>query len=167
MFPANSIQLMTVLGVPIEVFKSNCRWLSGPDFLRQSTDEWPFTKIVEVSDDDVEVLKKQVCRAASCNQSLSRLLTYFSSWWKLQRSFAWLIRLVKLLQFKSNTAFSTNFITLFEIKNTVRKIVELVQIEYFSDEMSALTNHKKIKSNSRLVNLNPVVKMAYYALVVV
>ena len=32
-------------GLFIEVFKSNCHWLLGPDFLHQSTDEWPSTKI--------------------------------------------------------------------------------------------------------------------------
>jgi hypothetical protein len=46
-------------GLPIEVFKAKCRWLSGPDFLHQSVDQCPCTTITKVLEDCEGGLTKQ------------------------------------------------------------------------------------------------------------
>ncbi|CAB3998015.1 Hypothetical predicted protein [Paramuricea clavata] len=73
-------------GLPIEVFKAKCRWLSGPDFLHQSVDQWPCTTITKVLEDGEGDLTKQSCQnVVAVGNGLSELLKRFSSWSKLQK----------------------------------------------------------------------------------
>ena len=144
-------------GLSIEAFTPGYR--VGPDFLHQSMDQWPSAKIVEVPENDVEVLKKQVCQnVVVADQGLPWLLKRLSSWPKLQRCVSWLIRSVTFLQHKSTPLFCPNQITLIEMKVAARVIIKLAQLEYFQSEILALESERKIKSNSRLVSLNPVMK---------
>ena len=146
-------------GLPIEVFKAKCRWLSGPDFLHQSVDQWPCRTIIKVLEDGEGGLTTQACQnVVAVDNGLSELLKRFSSWSKLQKCVAWLIRFVMFIQFKPSTLSCANQITLVEMKNSARAIVKLVQLEFFPREILALSTEKGIKSSSRLVNLCPLLK---------
>ena len=114
-------------GLPIEVFKAKCRWLSGPDFLHQSVDQWPCTTITKVLEEGKGGLTKQACQnVVAVDNGLSELLKRFSSWSKLQKCVAWLTRFAMFIQFKPNTLSCANQITLVEMKNSARAIVKLV-----------------------------------------
>jgi hypothetical protein len=75
---------------------SQSRWWNGPAFLWQERENWPTTEVSSIPNDDPEVLAKVkihvIKTAAAHDDMLSKLISYHSSWIKLQRNLAWLAR---------------------------------------------------------------------------
>ena len=71
-------------------------WWKGPDFLSQDESDWPAQPVgVKNMDSDAE-LKKEVSTCATMSSetfTLTDIFTKFSSWYKLKKSIAWLLRL--------------------------------------------------------------------------
>ena len=148
-------------GLPIEAFRPKCRWWSGPAFLSQTVDQWPCARVSEVPEDDEEVLKPPVSQsvlAVVVGSNLGQLLNDVSSWSKLQRCVSWLARFVRHLRSKEETrrASFPKEISLAEMKEASTSIVRMVQSHHFQDEFLALQSGKKIKADSRLMTLSPI-----------
>lgn len=148
-------------GLPIEAFRPKCRWWSGPAFLSQTVDQWPCARVSEVPEDDEEVLKPRVSQsvlAVVVGSNLGQLLNDVSSWSKLQRCVSWLARFVRHLRSKEETrrASFPKEISLAEMKEASTSIVRMVQSQHFQDEFLALQSGKKIKADSRLMTLSPI-----------
>ncbi|XP_028390646.1 uncharacterized protein LOC114515563 [Dendronephthya gigantea] len=148
-------------GLPIEAFHSTCRWWSGPAFLSQTANHWRVARVSEVPEDNEEVVKPRIGHnspAVVIGSHLFQLLNDLSSWSKLQRYISWLVRLMRHLRTKakSQVASFPKEISLTEMKEASTSIVKVVQNQYFQDELSALKSGMKIKSDSRLVTLSPV-----------
>ena len=80
------------------------KWITGPDFLRESVDEWETssTEIPPLSNDDPEV-KKATCMASGVSPvwpSLVERLEYFSNWQRARRAVALCRRYVRILHSK-------------------------------------------------------------------
>lgn len=147
-------------GLPIESFHPKCRWWSGPDFLSQEEDKWPCERVSEIPEDDEEVLKPRVNRsvlAAAVGSNLNQLLNDVSSWSKLLRYVSWLARFVQYLQSKdkSRPDSLSKEISLAEMKKSSTSIVRMVQNQYFQNGIEAVKSGKKIRSDSRLATLSP------------
>ncbi len=148
-------------GLPIEAFRPKCRWWSGPAFLSQAEDQWPCWRVSDVPEDDEEVLKppiRQSVLAVTVGSKLDHLLKDVSSWSKLQKCVSWLLRFVRYLRLKDEPqrVVSHKEITLEEIKGASTAIVRMVQRQHFQDEILALESGKKIKPDSRLITLSPI-----------
>ena len=87
------------------------RWLEGPAFLWKDTSEWPRRPEIRVVASDPE-LKQGECKAfavttvpetdadesRSCSEDVvHRLAAHYSSWYRLRKAVAWLLRLKTLL----------------------------------------------------------------------
>lgn len=89
-------------GLKIDTLLRNDRWLKGPKFSWEDESPWPKKiSILVLKDDDVEVRKEaQIYVSTVQSNVLDDLIAYYSCWWKLKCSIAWLLRYKQYLQIK-------------------------------------------------------------------
>ncbi|XP_068749292.1 uncharacterized protein [Montipora capricornis] len=85
-------------GLEMKEFQNNDRWLNGPSFLWKTEDHWPEIKHDEVAVDKLEMKKEVYLIEVETATPLDNLLTRYSRWITLLRSFAWLLKFVKWLK---------------------------------------------------------------------
>ncbi|KAK3886009.1 hypothetical protein Pcinc_009834 [Petrolisthes cinctipes] len=135
------------------------RWLNGPEFLKRDESSWPVeaSVVCKAGDSELEI-KAHVC-VSHCaeNNPTRKLLQYFSSWHKIKKAVAWLLRFKNYLKGSKRDANNcSKFLTVDDINQAEKSIIQVVQKESFSEELSALKGGLKVKSNSSLYKLNPV-----------
>ena len=147
---------------------SEPRWIKGPDFLWQSDDQWliPEEPIVEIKEDDIELkrsVQSQSAMAKKENCMTEFVFSKFSSWHKLKKAVAWILRFKNwlLLQAQRRKASSVSVpagsITVKEIRHAERAIISCVQEEYYSDEINVLKSSKlSVTRQSSLRALDPI-----------
>lgn len=88
-------------GQKVNTFLQNENWISGPKFLYQSTEEWPKSmEEIMISADDPEIKKSVLVNSIQTqhnNSSVRQLMDHFSSWIKLQRIVAWILKFKTML----------------------------------------------------------------------
>ena len=137
---------------------NNQRWLNGPKFLWHSEEKWPVPPEVlqELPQDDTEVKKANVNAVVSID-SLNELITRFSSWSKLKRAVAWILRYKAFLRHKDDAqSVRKDYLTAEELKEAEFEIIKHVQRNAFPEEMR---NDERKGSSSRsntLDKLNPI-----------
>lgn len=134
------------------------RWLEGPEFLYRDEAEWPEEPSV-MGEETLEVKSfvgavKATDRTSTDNPT-RKLLQYYSSWHKLKKAVAWLLRVKTALMKKGDVTFS-KFLTVKELNEAEKAVLEVVQKESFSDEVIALSKGERIKKSSPLCKLHPV-----------
>ncbi|XP_073237712.1 uncharacterized protein [Porites lutea] len=91
-------------GMTVEALLNNERWIQGPDFLKQPEEEWPQrpTDMGKISPDDPEVKKTAVAFASETSEQtedyISKTFERFSSWTRLKRVVAWILRYKEMLR---------------------------------------------------------------------
>ena len=87
-------------GLRLDEMLKNSRWLNGPAFLWKEETSWPATiEVPTLKDSDPEVRKEsKIYTAAAVQDPIESLIQHYSSWWKLKRAFAWMLRYKKFLQ---------------------------------------------------------------------
>ena len=131
-------------------------WLKGPDFLWKDEDAWPIAPIGLISTPpvDPELLKVHQVNCTntfditSDKVTLYKLLTHYSSWSRLRRAVAYLLRLKQFLLTKSKNGitknmFSSQYLSVEEFRASTLAIVKLVQIKYFHKELNSLKNNDR------------------------
>lgn len=87
-------------GLKIDVMLRNHCWLKVSKFLWEAESHWP--KMIEIPvivDDDAEVRKEaQIYVSTLQSNVLDHLISYYSCWWKLKCSTAWLLHYKQYLQ---------------------------------------------------------------------
>lgn len=145
------------------------QWVHGPYFLRKGEEEWPKCPegINSLPDENLEWKKSvQVFETQMQDQPLDKFIKYYSSWYKLQKSTAWLLRFIQYLRNRHLSSGSTGAgvgpLTVKELENSRLKIIGYVQRKSFSEEFVALKNSdasmntkKMVKKSSRLSTLSP------------
>ena len=87
-------------GLVVDEMILNKRWLNGPQFLKEEKEFWPLDNSLrhqELPDDDQEVKRDpnyhcQILMRGNDRNVLSRLIEHRSSWERLRRTVAWLLR---------------------------------------------------------------------------
>jgi hypothetical protein len=75
-----------------------CRWSTGPGFLWRHEDDWPKQPddFAQIQDDHPEVKLAKSCHSTITSSPehdvIERLLVRFSSWYKVKKFFAWILR---------------------------------------------------------------------------
>ena len=161
----------------------NDRWLRRPEFLWKDQERWPKLKdTLIIKNDDPEVRKEaRVYTVISAVHPLESLISYFSSWWKLKRAVAWLLRFKEYLRMKSPDIRKKEVLTNEKIQETKqnvikkltveeldeveREVLQRVQAVEFADELKTVSsqsqrNSKKLLKGkgSALNRLNPILK---------
>ena len=151
-------------GLQMSEFLKNGRWLKGPAFLWKTEDHWPEIKHDKVPLDELEIKKEVYHTNVELTAALRNLLTRFSSWITLLRTFAWILKLMQWVKWSlkrkkgtSDTCNVVKYITQEELERSKIEVVILVQNEVFPQEIQGLTAGRQLKASSHIVKLEPVV----------
>ena len=120
----------------------------------QPEDQWPVKEIGKIPDDDKEVEVEKHVTFITRGSGLDLLLRRYSSWLKLQTLVAWLMRFVDYIDNKNGTLKSAR-ISIPEMWKSIEEIVQMVQRQYFSEEIDWLTDRRQVKGHSKHSNLSP------------
>ncbi|XP_068689236.1 uncharacterized protein [Montipora foliosa] len=154
-------------GQSAEALINNTRWKAGPDFLWKTEDHWPQQPVLHASLDceDPELKREAKTFTASAGDTadtIEQMIQYFSSWFKLKKHIAWILRYrSKLLSGSQKTkkkqeiTFSSEApmpIAAEEIQCAEIEIVKYVQRRCFAGEVSSSKSSKLHKLNAFRVN---------------
>lgn len=151
-------------GLEMSEFQKNERWLKGPPFLWKSEDHWPDIKYENVSVEKLEIKKEVYLTSFELSTPLDDLLTRFSSWITLLRTFAWLLKFLQWIRWSSNRKKAESdvcdiakCITQEELEKSKREVAILVQEKAFTHEIRDLKAGRQVKASSHIVKLKPVI----------
>ena len=169
-------------GMRAELFLKNETWISGPTFLMKPEEAWPVNPdhLGELSPEDPEV--KVSAAIVSVEQeeddAVMSLINRSSSWRRLTRVMAWILRLRTLLwnnrkrrEVTGGASQLTSHVTghkdlldkekclsLEEIKEAELEIIKFSQRRKFSEEFSCLQRGESVKGNSHIYRLSPLLE---------
>ena len=162
-------------GLPCE-FGANSRWVNGPSFLKLPKEDWPREKNnseSEVNEDDLEKKNEIPCLVVTEMPDALPDISRFSSWLRLIRSTAWILRYIgncekkplqsateKVRRSERNKIVTTQTRNLTELLPQEYETAEKLwwkkcQFESFPEEIKSLKNGKPIHPSSRLATLSP------------
>ena len=123
-------------GMKAEELKENPRWLTGPRFLWQDEETWPTPPAVisTIPPEDPELKKIARANLATTNDKTDDLLHRYSSWTKLKRAVAWLLRYKAYLRLKPKGDLSSvkrPTLTTDELRKAETAIIKYVQRQEF------------------------------------
>ena len=92
-------------GHKLDAMLKNNRWLEGPEFLWKEEKFWPaIFEVPLLKDGDPEMRKEAtICTVTLDVKPLDVWIKRHSSWWKLKRAIAWMLRLKELLRNKARS----------------------------------------------------------------
>ena len=138
-------------GLNIEPLLKSPRWLHGPHFLLKPESEWPEAPedIRHILHDDPEVKRDITANFLQLDTNATTyLIQYFSSWKKLQRAVAWLLKLRKRMLLRSQKGKDLNstskmkgehqILTVDDLDEAERAIICYVQQCHFDSELTLL-----------------------------
>ena len=86
-------------GARADVIVERNVWFTGPEYLTQSSSKWPGRlKKKEMSREEVKLFDKarvdcfSSCVVDNTTSSVDKLISYFSSWYKLKKTAAWILK---------------------------------------------------------------------------
>jgi len=152
------------------------RWLQGPKFLWESKDSWPLIHLQPVDEKLLETKKEhQTFLVLNPKEphGLDKVINYYSCWYKLKKSIAWILRFRRYVTFKSQgniecPDLKTGSLTSIEVQFAATKVIRHVQRQSFKEAFKSLevsegknTRQPQRKTLRRylgsLYKLNPVV----------
>ena len=163
-------------GLTVEEMSTSSKWLNGPEFLKKNEEFWPCDPTIrqpELPEDDPEVKREnQSYSQSSTNhrseEVLSSLMKRFSSWERLRRAVAWLLRF-KTWFIESYSRGSVNtkarssqergpLLTVDEVQRAEKEVIKHVQRLSFPEVIQAMQRTSSLKPSrqltSELKNLN-------------
>ncbi|VEN58681.1 unnamed protein product [Callosobruchus maculatus] len=131
-------------------------WFHGPEWLSDPPSEWPqflhTTPKIHIS--DVPERKESVTVLISTENYLSSVISKFSSFSKMRRVFAYIIRF-KLKTQRLNEKQLSGSLTPEELDSALIYIVKIVQMSSFSNDYWSLFQTGRVDSKSSLLSLCP------------
>jgi transposase InsO family protein len=133
---------------------NNPRWIHGPDFLKQDEKYWPTQPAFRCKElEELAELKRtpMVYSIKTEMNPTDTLLNYYSSWYKLKKAVAWLLRFFNGLKGRNLV---TGQIKADEMQNAELAIVRYVQGSYLGkDSKLQLERLNPVKSASGLLRV--------------
>ncbi|XP_068738205.1 uncharacterized protein, partial [Montipora capricornis] len=172
-------------GMTVDELLMNERWKHGPPFLKKAEQSWPQRpeNLGEIPDNDPEVKKGVETFANKASVScdyLGNAMENISSWSRLKKIIAWVLRYKNILRNRSQNSNTNKTIQLqsddsiisplsiSEINEAENEIIKYVQKQTFKDELASLSgvgndtretaNQNNLKKNSSIYKLDPVLE---------
>lgn len=175
-------------GMKVESLKQGETWINGPQFILQPASEWPQRPDTATQDlhsySEVKTIRANRIIAEEKSDPMNQLLQYYSSWGRLKRAIAWILRVKETLinlkdkrkEFqcfvsqsgidparvlvqqhieKYKSAMQKKTLTLEQLMAAEREIIQHSQGQWFPDEVKALRCNLAIKRHSQLYKLDP------------
>ncbi|XP_077968072.1 uncharacterized protein LOC120334576 [Styela clava] len=149
------------------------RWLKGPSFLQEQEEYWPKppVQLPELPDEFVRCKPRVVANYVSefVLKPLDKFISYFSTWYKLKKASAWMIRFKEYLHKKKKKYKCNEKLEVEELRVAGDDILKYIQRQEFGEVIDALLNDnhrsttgkqvlKRLKIANFLHKLNPIVK---------
>ena len=114
-------------GLKLEALLEDDRWIRRPQFLWKDECSWPkIVEIPELRDDDPAVRKEaQIYSIVVNGDALDKVIGYHSSWWKLRRCVAWLLRYKQYIRGKLEE--TSRYLKIDDIRKAEHEIIRHVQ----------------------------------------
>ena len=142
------------------------KWFQGPDFLRTFKSQWSEERLdATLADSDPEVKGQPfkhddgaaiVCTADIIVHPLEKLIKHYSSWTRLKRAVAWILRVKKMLM-SQNHPKKTDYLSSTEVLAAENEILKHVQGKWYGDELRRLNSGCPVHKSSSIVDLQPIV----------
>lgn len=175
-------------GLSAEEFIHKNRWINGPSFLWEAEDCWPRQPNIpaEIKEDDPEVKKERKAFSVAStveDDSLNRMIQSCSSWYKLKKLMAWILRyrcnlLRECCRRKEGGAKALIYgkaspISVEEMHSAEIEVLKYVQRQSFSEELVCLLDKesevelkksvrascaRSVKNSSSIAKLDPVLR---------
>ena len=145
-------------------------WIDAPAFLNRHPGEWPSLPTEDLGNIDTEDREIKRAKVATVVLRLNntnidimlKLFEHYSSWYKLKRAVAWIIKVkeqllkrVRKLQTRADHRIRHK-LTLKDLEESENTIISIVQQEAFRKEIGALkSGNPKIHKDSRIRTLDP------------
>ena len=135
------------------------RWLHGPDFLSLHKSEWNIDgECFKLPENDPEV--KTESKVFSCAtvavavDEIDKIVQHYSSWYRLKRAIAWLLR---FKDFLGGCRKFDRHLTVEELGHSEVSILRYVQGKSYHKERALLSSGKLLNNDSSVKALNPVI----------
>lgn len=156
-------------GLTVEKFLANHTWTQGPSFLKNaSRKRTEGHDCMKLSEDDLEVRKTMLVLSAVAKDpcAIGKLASHYSSWVKLKRAIAWILRAKDILILKSckrketvatcKPSLHQGPLTVEELNRAEMEIIQYCQRCSFQSEISALRRGEQVlKRKSPIYRLDP------------
>ncbi|XP_044182749.1 uncharacterized protein LOC114952001 [Acropora millepora] len=159
-------------GLSADAIIEDNRWIMGPAFLWMDEEAWPHASIAtsdpgEIADEEVKAtFATDAVQAPARSIDLEELFKTFSSWMKLKRFVAWILRFKRNLRDltargmeKERSASKRKIqpINVEELRQAEKAIIEVVQSKAFKEELLSLKGPpKELKRSSSILRLDPI-----------
>ena len=146
------------------IFKN--RWINGPDFLWEPESRWPVQPVAQMSDDDPEIKRESQALLSLTNTGtifINQVLEYFSSWYRLKKFVAWILRYREKLKQSSKRRKeglalvqdspeerSYDPLSVDEINKAEKEILKFIQRQSFGEELSRLDEQEEVNESNDL-----------------
>ena len=127
------------------------RWFQGPEFLENDEEEWP-AMVIGVLDTDTEMKTKTNYVGVQITETIRYERT--SSWIRLRRIAAWVLRFIQNVQSRSNRCIEPTLSTE-EVKDAETMLIKDVQMEMFHHEIQDICKGKPMQASNPLSALSP------------
>jgi len=129
------------------------KWWYGPVWLSQPTDMWNF--VDAPPQDGSELLEQRPHQLVLLAVNpLKDIVSRYSTWNRLLRAVAWILRFVKYIVSKRQME-KTNYLSVQDLADSENVLIRRAQEEEFGEEIKALVSQKEVPHNSKLRALNP------------
>ena len=142
------------------------RWVSGPAFLHEYKSTWKLdtegARDFSLSEDDEEVKRDSVKRRNVCLMNdvevdpMEKLFSYYSSWYRLKRAVAWLLKFKNHLRFKCHDGMRVP-LSVEDLEESETYILKYVQNRMYSKELKSLSSGVTVSKDSSVRGLDPFV----------
>ncbi|XP_013381171.1 uncharacterized protein LOC106152206 [Lingula anatina] len=156
---------------PADVLSRGCdscdipkTWREGPEFLKDHKSNWPAFEMVDISDDaliatceftDLSEVDDAADAGAIRESILDRLFQQFSSYYRLCKAVAWLLRFRDFLHTK---VVKRGQIRATELKEAELCIIKVVQKTAYSGEIRDLLKTGRVSKSSAIYKLSPIMR---------
>lgn len=134
-------------GLRMDDLMSSSRWFSGPNFLWQDETCWPVSYVTATDTTDLELKKETVSYMTVSQDSgdvgVQQLLNRYSSWYKLKKAVAWLLRVKTFLlnRVRNEQVVLSHDLSVDEIQQAEIAIIKFVQGHSYVKELKLLNEH--------------------------
>ena len=157
----------TTRSMGAEKLKTNTRWLTGPEFICLDERCWPQdpTLSYPIKDDDPEVKAVRGTQAFAIDteqhNAVDKLLSHFSSWFRLQRAVAWILRCRQYLRSKvqGNTCDVKKPLNTTDMNTAEEAIVRYIQRQAFPNEYKVFQENAESENGKRVLKSSPLSKL--------